>query len=188
MGGLAGAVALVTGCYLPYPVAASRAGTTEPEPASPDSAWTPVAGCAASLQQEVLERVNRLRSRHGLEPLRAHPELVGAAQSHSVDQARMNRMTHAGSDASTVAARVQRHGYGFAMVAENVAGGHPTAEAVVEGWRTSRLHRELMLSPDAAQAGLGYAFRSSGRLHHFWTLVLADASAAETTPPLRCHP
>ena len=188
-GGLAGTLAaLPAGCYIPYPVpAGSVVDRTPAGPAEPDPGWSGSA-CAVTLRQEVLERINGIRAERGLRPLQPHPELVAASQGHTEDQARRDDVTHTGSDGSAAAGRAEARGYAFASIGENVAGGYTSPEAVVEAWMKSSGHRAILLSPEPRHAGLGYAFRVGGRLHHFWTLVVADPARTETTPPLDCHP
>lgn len=180
--------AAVTGCYLPYPVPAGRVVDRTPAgPASTDPSWSG-SDCAATLRQETLERINAIRREHALAALRPHPELVAAAQAHTEDQARRDRVTHDGSDGSVSGGRAEAAGYAFASIGENVAGGYASPEAVVDAWMKSPGHRAILLSPEPRHAGLGYAFRVGGRLHHFWTLVVADPARRETTPVLGCHP
>lgn len=185
---VAGAAALAAGCYVRYPVPAGRVEDRTPGgPASPDAGWEG-SGCVVTVRQEVLDRIAALRKERGLPALRPHPELARAAQGHTGDQAARDRVTHSGADGTVVADRVERAGYAYATVGENVAGGYPSPEAVVAAWLDSPGHRAILLSPDARHAGVGYAFRADGRLHHFWTLVVAAPGRTEATAPVACHP
>jgi uncharacterized protein YkwD len=152
-----------------------------------DPVPTSSGGCAATLGQEVMERVNRERSRHALPPLEAHAALARAASAHSADQAAQGRLSHTGSDGSSVADRVQREGYSWSRVGENVGGGYAAAADVVAGWMNSPGHRAVILTPGENHAGVGYS-RSGHQLRHFWTLVIAQPAAGETQPAIRCHP
>ena len=55
-------------------------------------------------------------------PVHWNPSLANAAQMHSKDMARNNRLSHKGSKKSTVEKRVRNHGYTWRSVGENVAG------------------------------------------------------------------
>lgn len=170
--------------------AATACGATLPDLGGwPGGDPVPVAsgGCPATLGQEVVERVNRERSRHGLPPMEAHAALARAASAHSTDQAAQGRLSHTGSDGSSVADRVQREGYRWSRVGENVGGGHPAAADVVAGWMNSPGHRAVILTPGENHAGVGYS-RSGHQLRHFWTLVIAQPVAGEAQPGIRCHP
>jgi uncharacterized protein YkwD len=171
--------AAVAGCGVSIPALGGRPGG-DPMP-------TGSGGCPATLGEEVLERVNRDRSRHGLPPLAAHAALARAASVHSADQAAVGRLNHTGSDGSSVADRVQREGYRWSRVGENVGGGYAAAADVVAGWMNSPGHRAVMLTPGENHAGVGYS-RSGHQLRHFWTLVVAQPAADETEPAMRCHP
>lgn len=135
----------------------------------------PAAACdlpprAEALRDAVLAQVNAERSAKGLRPLTAAPALTQAAQSHACDSADRNRMGHDGSDGSTLATRVKREGYRFREVAENVAQGYPSPDAVMQGWMASTGHRRNILSPGVQQAGVGIAIGGNGDLH--WVLNL----------------
>ena len=79
-------------------------------------------------------------------------------------------MTHTGSDGSTVAVRVDRVGYGWRSLAENVAFGYTDVSAVMAGWMASDGHRRNILSSNT-HLGLGVAAGADGRL--YWTQVFA---------------
>lgn len=135
----------------------------------------PVAACdlpprADALRDAVLAQVNAERAGQGLRPLTTAPALTNAAQAHACDSATRNRMGHDGSDGSTLATRVKREGYRFREVAENVAQGYPSADAVMQGWMASTGHRRNILSPGVQQVGVGIAIGSNGDLH--WVLNL----------------
>ena len=120
--------------------------------------------------RDMLERVNAERSVSGLTPMLLDDRLVLAAQRHSDDQARRGRMSHTGSDGSTVTARVDRVGYNWRSIAENVAYGYPDAAAVMAGWMASDGHRRNILSANV-DLGVGLAYGADGR--PYWTQVFA---------------
>lgn len=79
-------------------------------------------------------------------------------------------MSHTGSDGSTLAVRVDRVGYGWRSVAENVAAGYPDAAGVMAGWMASDGHRGNILSANV-DLGVGLAYGADGR--PYWTQVFA---------------
>ena len=85
----------------------------------------PPAPPVSPMLREMLDRVNAERSARGLAPMRYDDRLVLAAQGHSEDQAHRGQMGHTGSDGSRVGVRVDRVGYAWRSVSENVADGHP---------------------------------------------------------------
>ena len=139
-------------------------------PPAPPTPATPPTPALSTTMRDLLDRVNAERSLRGLAPMSYDDRLVLAAQQHSDDQAGMGRMTHTGSDGSTVAVRVDRVGYGWRSLAENVAFGYTDVSAVMAGWMASDGHRRNILSSNT-HLGLGVAAGADGRL--YWTQVFA---------------
>jgi uncharacterized protein YkwD len=67
-----------------------------------------------------------------------------------------NLFSHTGSDGSTLGDRAVRAGYSYQNLAENIAAGIPTAQAVVTNWMTSASHRANILNCDLRQIGVGF--------------------------------
>lgn len=89
--------------------------------------------------------VNNERAKYGLPPLAIDDSLRRAAQEHSDDQAAMNTMSHAGSDGTRPGQRVERCGYEWQSVAENVAYGFDDEQSCMHQWMQSPGHRENIL-------------------------------------------
>lgn len=120
---------------------------------------------------DVLERTNQARARYGLAPVTMHPRLQQAALLHSQDQAANGRMSHAGSDGSTLGQRITAAGYGWRLIAENVAAGQRTAASVTDAWLNSPGHRANMLDPRLVHIGIAVAHSADGT--PYWTMDLA---------------
>lgn len=99
-------------------------------------------------------------------PLALEARLTRAAQLHSEDMRESGKMSHTGSDGSTLAQRIDRQGYAWASAGENVAWGHPTPEAVVAGWLGSDGHCANLMHA-------GFTDLGAGEDGSFWTLVFA---------------
>src|SRR4030095_25567 len=106
-------------------------------------------GDAASVAQQALVLVNRARGQSRRCGARSYPAvpavkldamLGSVAAAHARDMARTGRMAHEGSDGSMPSQRVTRAGYPWRTVAENVAAGDRTAEAVMQTWLASPGH------------------------------------------------
>ncbi|MFF5574022.1 CAP domain-containing protein [Streptomyces luteogriseus] len=132
-------------------------------PARPDRVRDDVAA-------EVLEAVNRQRDQAGCRPLRLRSSLNRAAQRHSADMARSQRLTHTGSDGSSPATRMRDAGYHPGYIAENIAAGPGTSGSAVRTWIDSPEHRDILLTCRYIDAGVGCA---QGRGGPWWTLDLA---------------
>jgi uncharacterized protein YkwD len=70
-----------------------------------------------------------------------------------------------GAELPTLVDRARRVGYVYGRIAENVALGYPSAEAVVEGWMASKGHRENILDDGVMETGIGIARSSAGGLY-----------------------
>jgi uncharacterized protein YkwD len=123
--------------------------------------------------REMLDLVNAERSARGLAPVAYDDRLMLAAQLHSDDQARRGLMSHTGSDGSTLAVRIDRAGYRWSRLGENVAYGYPDAASVMAAWMASEGHRRNILSANT-QFGLGVAIGADGRV--YWTQVFGTPS------------
>lgn len=110
--------------------------------------------------------VNDARAQAGRVDLALSPALTDAAVAHARDLAQTGRFSHVGSNGSSVGHRVRRQGYGFCFVAENIAKGQGSLDAVLKGWMTSEGHRRNMLAKQARDFGL---VRGPGDL---WVMVL----------------
>ncbi|RKP07888.1 CAP domain-containing protein [Thamnocephalis sphaerospora] len=122
--------------------------------------------------------VNKERVQRGLRALGHDAALERAAQVHCDDQARMQRMSHDGSDGSSPAQRVTSAGYKWASVAENVAYGYADENVCMEKWMLSPGHRANILKNDVTHFGSAVAygsntpyytqvFASDGQQHNF---------------------
>ncbi|TFY96378.1 CAP domain-containing protein [Ramlibacter rhizophilus] len=142
----------------------------------------PEPGKAEEVARQVLELVNRARGQPrqcGDKPFGAAPALTlapalhRAAELHSRDMARNSFMAHQGSDGSTVSDRVDRAGYDWRTVGENVAAGPETAEQVVQGWLQSPDHCANIMQPAFTEMGVAWATDRQSQAGIYWTQVLA---------------
>ena len=103
---------------------------------------------AGSLERELLQRLNDLRGRAGLKPLRRSRALRSAAVSHSRSMAKHGYFSHESYDGSAFWERVGRfykppQGFRVYRVGENLLSGPESvsAESVIRGWLNSAPHR-----------------------------------------------
>ena len=114
----------------------------------------------------MLAAINAERQAHGARPLVLDPRLARAAALHARDLARTGRLSHTGSDGSTMGERAERAGYRWSQIAENLADTRAdTPSSVVEQWMRSAPHRKNLL---------GRAYRDLGVAHErrIWVIVL----------------
>ncbi|MFM2302730.1 MAG: hypothetical protein RLZZ135_133 [Cyanobacteriota bacterium] len=116
---------------------------------------------------QILDLVNKERSKAGAKPLKLNEKLDRAADAHSLDQAANSRMSHDGSNGSKFDSRIKDEGFLFSRAAENVAYGQKDAFQVMDGWMNSPGHRKNILNPQLENIGIGSATNDNGSI--FWT-------------------
>ncbi|MBB5377537.1 uncharacterized protein YkwD [Deinococcus metalli] len=99
-------------------------------------------------------------------PVTYNAALEKAAQAHAADMAAKNYFSHTSQDGRTFSQRVTAAGYSWTRVAENIAAGQPTPEAVVAGWLQSAGHCANIMNPALKELGVGYA--AGGSYGHYW--------------------
>jgi uncharacterized protein YkwD len=139
-------------------------------------------GHAQTAEARVLELVNAARAegrrcgRRRFEPARPlalSALLTRAAAAHAADMAANGFMGHEGSDGSTAGERVNRAGYRWRSVGENVAAGQPDADAVVESWLDSPGHCANIMSPQFTEMGVAFVSAPRSELRILWAQVFA---------------
>jgi len=105
---------------------------------------------------QVVDLINDERTQANLDPLEMDSQLSEAAQLHSESMANDDFFSHQGVDGSSPFDRIEDAGYQYSRAAENIAAGHQTPEAVVQGWMNSSGHRANILNPNFTEIGVGY--------------------------------
>lgn len=140
-----------------------------------------------TFDNQILNLVNNERAKVGVDPLRINEQLDRAADLHSQDQADMNRMTHDGSNGSSMGSRISDSGYNWSNVAENVSqvaldpdtvmyGGTGFENIGITGWMDSPGHRNNILDPNLEEIGVGYSTSADGS--PYWTQTFGNSSDA----------
>lgn len=122
--------------------------------------------------EDARRMINHYRASKGLKPLILNQQLSRAAERHSQDLARHDRISHKGSDGSNPWQRVRKAGYEPKLAAENVGVGQRSVAEVFRGWQKSPGHNRNLLLPDATQMGIALVTDARSRYGTFWTLVL----------------
>ncbi|MRX50760.1 CAP domain-containing protein [Paracoccus sp. S-4012] len=130
------------------------------------------AGPSAAETAALVAATNEARVARGLAKVRAHPTLSHAAAAHSCDMATRGTLSHAGSSTRGPGPRLAQAGYGWAVVAENIAvGPRWDAGQALAQWNLSPGHLANILHPQAREVGIGGAFTADGM--GYWTAVYA---------------
>lgn len=111
-----------------------------------------------AFERAMMQAVNQVRRAHGLGAVAVDRRLSRAAADQARDNAARRLLDHRGADGSRVDDRVTRHGYRYALVAENLAANHKDAAASVAAWMESESHRRNLLFPEVTQAGAARVF------------------------------
>lgn len=142
------------------------------------------ANLASSLHvaRRLLVLVNEARWEQGIPPLKANFLLSRAARAHALSMAQEDYFGHRGSDGSSPWERIEAAGYEtWQVLAENIAAGYATPEAVLAAWLESPRHRSNLLNPELWEAGIGYAFQPGDTYpggnwgyEHYWTMDMGS--------------
>ncbi len=129
------------------------------------------------LEVSTVEAVNRARAEHGLEQLTVNPILVEIARDHSRDMVRRGYFDHRSPDGDSVRDRIRHRSIAYSRIGENLhknSGSEDPVRTAVESWLKSRGHRELLLSPEFRETGIGVAVDDEGAVY-FTQLLLTPA-------------
>jgi uncharacterized protein YkwD len=144
------------------PATGPATGTAQQPPASaaapPKASAKPAPGGPAGPLGEVFRLVNVERARAGCPALAAEPRLAAAAGAHSADMAAKHYFSHTSQDGSSLALRIDRTGYKWSRIGENIAKGQSTPAAVMTAWMNSPGHRANILNCQFRHLGVGLAF------------------------------
>jgi uncharacterized protein YkwD len=152
---------------------ASTATATAAQPSPTATAATGSESCQPSgneaFEDQLIALINQERASRGLGTLAEQSQLTSAARAHSADMACNDYFSHTALDGSSPFDRMARAGYVFSAAAENLAAGHGSPQAVVDGWLDSEGHRQNMLNPDYVHVGVGYALYPASEYGSYWT-------------------
>ena len=143
--------------------------TTAPPTATMAPPTATTAGCSSSgnagFESTLLALINQERQEQSLAAYASQSQLQAAARIHSADMACNGFVSHTGSDGSGVRDRVERQGYDWSWIGENIyctsdtSSGAP--QRVFDWWMNSGPHRANIMSPNYTQIGLGYIYAGS---------------------------
>lgn len=123
---------------------------------------------AEKYAKEILELVNKERSKAGLTELKLSKDLNAAAGIRAKELA--NEFSHVrpdGRDCFTVLTDAEIM---YSSVGENIASGQTSPKSVVASWMDSDGHRANILSPDYTKMGLGYYHVDKGN-QYYWAQI-----------------
>lgn len=134
-------------------------------------------------QQAMLSQINEARSQarqcgdqqfEAVESLAWSCKLEAAAKSHSQDMAENDYFSHTGPEGAGIEQRVGNQDYVWQAVGENIAAGHTSVSAVVEGWLDSPGHCRNIMNDTFTEMGMAKAEDSESRYSTYWTQTLGS--------------
>lgn len=102
---------------------------------------------------EVIRLVNVERANAGLAPLAKNGAVCQAAEVRASEIG--VSFSHTRPDGRNCFTVFEEFGISYTACGENIAAGHPTPEAVVQGWMNSPGHRANILNEDFEEIGVG---------------------------------
>jgi uncharacterized protein YkwD len=102
-------------------------------------------------------------------PVRWNDSLAEASQRHAEDMARYGYFSHNGRDGSEPWDRIQRAGYRYRVMGENIAAGQRNPEEAVVAWIRSPGHCANLMNPVFTEMGAAVAVNSRSSFGRYWT-------------------
>lgn len=118
----------------------------------------PQNAATAAMEAEVLERINRVRQKEGLKPLRTQATLTRLARAFSRKMAVENFFSHDAPSGESFEDRIRGAHLEFARIGENIYKSYNTprpAESAVQAWMKSPGHRHNILTAEFTETGIG---------------------------------
>ncbi len=136
----------------------------------------------SDLEMNLITRINKERTDHGLRALTVQPALITAARGHSADMACNNIISSTGTDGSTWHEWMVGAGYLVSYGQVNTFAGSDDPSAVLAGVTSSEPASQNILDPKVVDLGVGYAQRDGTKYKSYWTILMAIPSAFNNLP------
>ena len=139
-------------------------------------ALAPAAAQAGAMERVALAAINAARTKAGCPALVLNDKLQKAAADHARAMSAQNFFSHTGQDGSKLKDRIERSGYAWRALAENIAAGQSSAAEVVASWLASAGHQKNILNCAFVETGLAVVHDPndaplkgySHPLHFYW--------------------
>ncbi len=112
-------------------------------------------------EAEILKLTNGKRKKRGLTLLKVNRQLVCLARKQSANMAQNRQLSHT-VNGKGLAYRIEKSGYPYRHVGENVARSKRPPPQVVRLWMKSQGHRVNILNPNFREIGIGIATAENG--------------------------
>lgn len=141
-------------------------------------------GDRLDMQEAILHLVNTTRAEARMcgndfypvaDPVTWNDDLRSAAINHSADMAQMNFFAHTGSNGLQVTDRADAAGYNWQAVGENIAGGQPDTQSVMDEWIASPGHCANIMSTSFTETATACWENPNSNLEFYWTSVFGNS-------------
>lgn len=152
-----------------------------------NAAYIPTAtNCGhGDIRDEVLKQVNEARASArfcgttyypAANPIAWSGELEQASREHSEDMAVKNYFSHDSLNGDSFVDRIERAGYEWVLVGENISAGRSTTQAAIHSWIKSPGHCANIMKTMFSEMGVACSWESKSKYKYFWTMDLARPS------------
>jgi uncharacterized protein YkwD len=130
--------------------------------AGKDISPVPLPDESGNFRKDMLNMVNAVREQGckcgrkkmpPVAPLKWNALLEKAAMAHAEDMADNDHFDHVGTDGSEIDTRINRTGYKWMQIGENIAWGYDTVRETIIGWIKSPSHCQQMMSNKVTEMG-----------------------------------
>ncbi|TCZ81037.1 SCP-like extracellular [Paenibacillus albiflavus] len=111
---------------------------------------------AASFAAQVVDLVNKERSKAGLKPLTTQADLTNMAAAKAADMRKNNYFDHQSPTYGSPFDMMKQFGISYRSAGENIAKGQRTPAEVMNAWMNSEGHRKNILDPSFTAIGVAY--------------------------------
>lgn len=133
-----------------------------------------VLGVASDINKNsLLKETNKERSSNKLKSFEINDQLVKAAQSKAEDMVKQNYWSHQTPEGKEPWVFIDKTGYKYYKVAENLAYGFSSSNSTVSGWMNSPTHKANILDSSFTDVGFGIANSTNYQGHGPETIVVA---------------
>lgn len=134
-------------------------------------------GEQGSYAQEVLDLVNKERSKQGLKALELSNKLDNLAVMKAKDMVNKNYFDHTSPTYGSPFNMLQTYGVTYRSAGENIAAGQKTPQEVMTAWMNSSGHRANILNKDYTQLGVGKA--TGGSYGVYWVQLFIGTGSGK---------
>jgi len=145
----------------------------------------PDIGLLQSSEAVIYNKVNAVRTKHGLPELTWAPDVAEVARRHSEDMAINGFFSHVNSDGAPVEIRLKNAGIVFSVSAENLFTSNDFTEIAKESvlsWMNSPPHLENLLNADVTETGIGIYKAVRGNNFYITQIFIKRALGIHPSP------